>query len=645
MVDLKNSYLKIRKMKKIYLLTLSIFVSVGAWAQKSVSMNAANELMTQAAQTQTPATQQSNNERAPFDVIWSQDFGTTTTGGIPTGWTQSGVNQVWKKTFIGSTGYFGTSTTTLNSTTKTNGVLIFDADSLNKAITADPTGATYGALSGEVTSETIDLTGKPNVRLIFQQLFRLCCSPTNTFLTVSVSGNGGTTWTDYEAKGSTGINSYCPNPETISINVSAVVGGSNNVKVKFKFDSGFGTYFWQIDDVKLIEGPANDIKLERVYTDFSYNDGGYYTQTPISQVAPITFRGAVLNDGGVSQTSVNMNVNITGAGTYSQNSNTIASLPIYMRDTLLIVTPAFTPAVVGTYTAGYTVSQTETDELLANNSITRTFKVSDTTYSRDNGVVGGGATSSLSPSDYVGGDVGGSLIGTLYEFGANTVITTASAYVATSTQNGASFDFVLYKIDVTGTFIEVATSDIYPVTVNADKNKWVTMPFLTGPYTVVAGDSYIIAVRVYGAPGFDLDILNDIALENIQPDQTTFVDPGGTGTWGWIKKAPFLHLNVQLINAGVNEQDAQDAILLQNIPNPATGSTSVNFKIVKTNTVSLSVYDVTGKLMKTIDEGNLSSGMHTIIVETANLGAGIYFYTLTVGDQKMTKKMTIMKNQ
>ncbi len=628
-------------MKKIYLLSLSIFVSAGVWAQKSVTTSAANEIMTQA--PEAAATQQTLATKAPFDVIWSQDFGTTSYGAIPTGWTQSGTNQIWKKTGIGSTGYFGTSTVSLNSTTKANGVLIFDADSLNKAVTADPTGAAYTAKSGEVTSETIDLTGKPNVRLVFQQLFRLCCSPSTTFLTVSVSNNGGATWTDFDAKGATGINSYNPNPETISINISAAVGGSSNVKVKFKFDSGLGVYFWQIDDVQIIEGPANDVKLERAYADFSYVDGGFYTQTPSSQVAPLTFRGAILNDGGIAQTTVNMNVSITGAGTYSQNSNTIASFPLFGRDTLLVTTTPFLPAAVGAYTAVYTVDQVETDELIANNSMTRVFNVSDTVYARDYGVVGAGITASLSPSDYVGGDVDGSVIGTLYEFPANAVITTASAYVATSTQNGASFQFVLFNIDATGNFVEVATSDIYVVAGTSDKNKWVTLPFQGGVYTVAAGESYIIGVRVFGAPAFDLDILNDLTLESTQPSQTTFVDPGGLGTWGWIQKAPFIHINVEAI-VGIAENDAQNALLQQNIPNPAVANTTVNFEIVKANNVSLSVYDVTGKLIKTINAGNLSTGMHSITVETADIDAGVYFYTLTVGYQQLTKKMSVMKN-
>jgi hypothetical protein len=276
--------------------------------------------------------------------------------------------------------------------------------------------------------------------------------------------------------------------------------------------------------------------------------------------------------------------------------------------------------------------------------MTRAFKVSDTVYSRDNGVTGAGITSSLSPSDYIGGDVDGSLIGTLYEFPATATITTASAYIASSAQLGSSFDFVLYNIDGSGNFVEVANSDIYDVAAATDRNKWVTMPMQAGVWPVVAGESYIIAVRQYvGSGSFDLDILNDLTMENIQPKFTSFVDAGGTGTWGWIQKAPFLHLNVEAINAGV-EEHGQDAVLMQNIPNPATNSTAINFELKHSNEVSLAVYDVTGKLVKTIDAGALSTGMHTITLVTEDLDAGVYFYTLTAGAEKMTKKLSVMKN-
>jgi hypothetical protein len=238
--------------------------------------------------------------------------------------------------------------------------------------------------------------------------------------------------------------------------------------------------------------------------------------------------------------------------------------------------------------------------------------------------------------------VDGSVIATLYEFPANGKITSASAYVATAAELGSSFDLVLYNIDAGGNFVEVAASDIYTVAVAADRNKWVTMPFQTGDYLVTAGESYLIGFRVYGTP-LEMDILNDLLLENVQPQQTTFVDAGGDGTWGWIQKAPFLHLNLEALNAGVEDLD-QDVVLMQNIPNPATLSTTINFELKRSSNVSLSVHDVTGKLVKTIPAGNLSTGYHTITLETADLDAGVYFYTLTVGNNQMTKKLSVMKN-
>src|SRR4051812_3968626 len=112
-------------MKKIYFLLVSVAVSNVMWAQsthvKALPQSSPNELMKVA--DVTPVTTATPSTRAPFDVIWSEDFGTTATGGIPTGWTQTGVNQIWKKTFHGGTGYFSSPTVTLLSSSATNGSL------------------------------------------------------------------------------------------------------------------------------------------------------------------------------------------------------------------------------------------------------------------------------------------------------------------------------------------------------------------------------------------------------------------------------------------------------------------------------------------------------------------------------------------
>lgn len=639
-------------MKKTYLIAISAAISTGMWAQggaaSALQPKNVKARMTVSEEATAITSSQSITQRSPNAIIWSEDFGTTTMGGIPTGWTTGGTNPIWRKTAKGSSGFYtGTTPVVVNSTTKTNGFLIFDADSLNYYLHPGG-GALYTALDGTVTTDTIDCTGHNNVRLELQQTFRLCCSAATSTIIAQVSGDGGSTWTDFSLRGLTGINNYpTPNPNVISVNISQVAGNASQVLVRFNFTSESGTYMWQIDDIALVDGPANEMILEKTYSDFNYEDGGYYAQTPILQAGPITFRGAVLNDGGVSQTNVALDVDITGAGTYSQTSTALASLPQFGRDTLFVTTPAFTPAAQGTYTSVFTVNQTETDDNASNNSLTRTFIVTDTIYARDLGVTTTGVRT-LSTNQYVGGDVDESIIANLYEFPAETNIKSASAFIATATALGTSFDFVLYAIDGSGNISATpdATSDIYTISTAADRNKWVTLPFVNGAYPVLAGESYYIGVRSYGqvAGGASLYVLSDLALEQLNGPQTTLVNfsAGDPAQWGLIgASSPFIRLNVDG-PVGIEEMDSQNGIVLyQNVPNPTSDNTIINFEIAKSNKVSLAIYDVTGKLVTLVDRGNLAAGSHAIAINAKTLEAGMYFYTLYVGDNKLTKKMMV----
>ncbi len=640
-------------MKKTLLFSLALGIGTVATAQRSPIENhklkEVNAKMTVSEDvTITPLSAASF--RSPSAIIWSENFDAVALGSIPTGWSTAGGFPAWRKTLKGSSGSFaGTTPIVINSTTKTGGFLIYDADSLNTFLHPQPTppnGSGYQALDGAVVTDTIDLTGHPNVRLEFQQVFRLCCALATADVIVSVSGNGGTTWTDYSVRGTTGINAVSQNPNIVSLNISPVAGNSANVMVKFNFTSGSGTYYWQVDDVQIIDNQTNELQLEKTYSDFNYQDGGYYGYTPVLQTGPITFRGAVVNEGIAAQTNVNMTVAISGAGTNSQTSNTISSLPSLGRDTLYAST-AYTPSTIGAYTTVFTVNQSETDEAPANNTVTRIFNVSDTVYARDLGVTTTGNVRNLSTNQYVGGGVDESTIANLYEFPAATNITSASAYISSASAIGTSFDFVLYSVDASGNLSNpfVASSDIYTIASAADKDKWVTLPFINGNYPVLAGESYYIGVRCYGqGTGVSLYVLSDLNLETLQPSATTIVNfnAGDPAQWGLIgASSPFIRLNVEG-PVGINENSIENGIVLsQNIPNPASDNTTINFNISKSDKVSITVYDISGKLVATIDKGQLTAGNHSVVLNVKNFDAGMYFYTLTVGENRVTKKMII----
>lgn len=635
-------------MKKIYLLSLASILTLGLHAQNSslnpqINQVFQNKIAPQKnpTKTNTEVSATANNSRA---VIWSEDFGTTPNGGIPANWTAGGANPGWKKSFDGSNGPFSAGSPNFASTTFSNGALLYDADSINNSINPQPTpptGAGYGPLTGSITSNDIDLTGQSNIKLEFQQLFRYCCNLSEIFLTVSVSGNGGASWTDFDVKGTTAVNNTPANPTTISINISAIAGNSPNARIRFTFESSTGVYYWQIDDIAIVEGAQNDIVLEKDYSDFLYKDGGYYAQTPLSQIGAIGYRAAIINNGGDAQSDVKLDVNITGAATSTLQSNIIPSLATLVRDTLLIDnTTGFTPTVTGTYNVNFTVSQTQNDSFPANNSATRKFLVTDSIYARDFNTTTTATTVAISTSDYVGGDVDGAMIANFYEFPVATNIRSASVFIASSSTIGTSFDFVLLENTATD-LVEVATSAIYDIDAANKRNKWVTLPFIGGPFFTDADKSYYIAVRCFGqTTTASVNLLSDLSLENVQPLGTTVLF---ITAWGSIATAsPLLRLNVES-PASIAELSTDNISIGQNRPNPASGLTNISFNTVQKSNVSLEITDITGKVVFAQDLGVKQPGQHNLDVEVSTFENGVYFYSLRTNSAKVTKMMTVIK--
>jgi hypothetical protein len=82
--------------------------------------------------------------------------------------------------------------------------------------------------------------------------------------------------------------------------------------------------------------------------------------------------------------------------------------------------------------------------------------------------------------------------------------------------------------------------------------------------------------------------------------------------------------------------------LLQNNPNPSVGSTNINYKIATNQSkVTFEVTDVLGNVVYAEDKGTLNAGSYNLVLNTEAFSAGLYFYTLTVNNQKETKKMLV----
>ena len=93
-----------------------------------------------------------------------------------------------------------------------------------------------------------------------------------------------------------------------------------------------------------------------------------------------------------------------------------------------------------------------------------------------------------------------------------------------------------------------------------------------------------------------------------------------------------------------NIAELQGGKLLQNVPNPFKGSTQIWYKLESESIVKLNVYNYTGQLISTINEGSKTKGNHFIDFDASGLKNGIYLYSININGQTTdTKKMTIMK--
>ncbi|MCF8229979.1 MAG: T9SS type A sorting domain-containing protein, partial [Bacteroidales bacterium] len=79
----------------------------------------------------------------------------------------------------------------------------------------------------------------------------------------------------------------------------------------------------------------------------------------------------------------------------------------------------------------------------------------------------------------------------------------------------------------------------------------------------------------------------------------------------------------------------------QNYPNPFQGSTSIQINLLRSSDLVMEVHNIAGQMVKTIDLGKVSKGLHDIVLNAEDLNPGIYFYTLDTGKDRITKKMII----
>jgi hypothetical protein len=83
--------------------------------------------------------------------------------------------------------------------------------------------------------------------------------------------------------------------------------------------------------------------------------------------------------------------------------------------------------------------------------------------------------------------------------------------------------------------------------------------------------------------------------------------------------------------------------LFQNYPNPFNPSTEIGFDLPSTSFVTLTIFDVMGREVKTLVSENLRNGHHSYRWDATGMANGIYFYQLRAGTMTVTKRLLLIK--
>jgi photosystem II stability/assembly factor-like uncharacterized protein len=99
----------------------------------------------------------------------------------------------------------------------------------------------------------------------------------------------------------------------------------------------------------------------------------------------------------------------------------------------------------------------------------------------------------------------------------------------------------------------------------------------------------------------------------------------------------------QTISVNEPEEIPTTYSLMQNYPNPFNPTTIIQYSIPKDEFVKLTVYDITGKVVKELVSGHKVAGKYSVEFNASSYSSGIYYYRLEAGEYKNIKKMVLIK--
>jgi hypothetical protein len=476
---------------------------------------------------------------------------------------------------------------------------------------------------------SIDCSMYPNVVLEFNQRVRMWQTTETIF---EVSNNNGATWIQFPVNLDKATSTLYQ--ENSQVNISTAAGGQANVKLRLRY-IGSWDYAWLVDDLKIVEQPAYDLRSLSPFVAGTNNLGLEYGKTPVAHLdASYDIGGSAFNFGSATNTNTVANVNFGSGLSYNYSIGSILT-----NDTISYGATETPNLSVGVYNGAYTVSSTEEatgSALFANNVYNRNFEVTNNVYALDG--IGVNPTSAQTTTTLGSNSFNtptGTIFANMYHLrGGNTnnVVVSLEIGIANTTNAGTTIQVAM--IDTATFFADgyqslsdlngnVAESDFYTVTA-ADVSAGKITVFFPQP-VALADDAYYAAVLTEVNAATNIRILNDETV--LQPSYASMIHLIGDATYS-NGNAFAIRMNMGVL--GLDETaDANLSVY----PNPSSEVVTIESNMTEG---SIQIIDLTGKVVAKQTVNGTATAFNT-----SALTNGMYTVILTNGSTVETRKFIV----
>ncbi len=139
--------------------------------------------------------------------------------------------------------------------------------------------------------------------------------------------------------------------------------------------------------------------------------------------------------------------------------------------------------------------------------------------------------------------------------------------------------------------------------------------------------------------GLGVLYFSSITVDPAHPERL-YAGSDGNGIW--------LGFDSAVSESPDGDLPAERSLQVQNIPNPFNPRTVIRFALEEPQEISLRIFDLEGKLVRTLIAGRRDSGTHSVTWSGKNdrgerVASGLYFCRLTSAEGTQTRKMTLVK--